>query len=120
MKINHIINFPGSSRKDEGRHVFHTDNRGCLLSYEGDDGEVTVPEGVKYIGADAFAFCSDVTGVILPEGVQAIAEYAFGKSGIRKISLPDSTEAVGAYAFVFASLKEIVTDRDGLAARPGW
>ena len=58
-------------------HVFHIDGKGSLLSYEGPGGEVKVPEGVLSIGIEAFAFCTQVTGVILSEGVRGIARRAF-------------------------------------------
>lgn len=51
MKDRQILTFPRIFRKEADGHVFYTDNSSCLLSYEGDGGEVTVPEGVKSIGA---------------------------------------------------------------------
>ena len=107
MKDRQIRTFPRIFRKEIGGHVFQTDNRDCLLSYEGDGGEVTVPEGVKSIGAEAFALCNHVTGVILPEGVESIGENAFAKSGIRKISLPDSLVLIGKCAFSETPLHEV-------------
>ena len=107
MKDRQIRTFPRIFRKEIGGHVFQTDNRDCLLSYEGDGGEVTVPEGVKSIGAEAFALCNHVTGVILPEGVESIGENAFAKSGIRKISLPDSLVLIGKCAFSETPLESI-------------
>ncbi len=53
MKDRQILTFPRIFRKEADGHVFYTDNSSCLLSYEGDGREVTVPEGVKSIGAEA-------------------------------------------------------------------
>ena len=60
-----------------GGHVFHADEWGTLLSYEGPGGEISVPDGIRDIGKEAFAFCSHVTGAILPEGVRIIEHAAF-------------------------------------------
>ena len=88
-------------------HVFHTDGKGNLISYEGPGGDVKVPEGVRSIGIEAFAFCTQVTGVILPEGVRTIARRAFYRSGIKTIQLPASLQKIDKHAFAEASLESI-------------
>ncbi len=93
-------------RSGEG-HVFHTDGRGVLLSYEGPGGDVKVPEGIRGIGTEAFAFCTHVTGVSLPEGVRRIARRAFYKSGVRKIALPDTLTDIEKLAFSDSLLESI-------------
>ena len=98
---DHIMDVPG------GGHVFHTDERGVLTSYEGPGGEVKVPEGVTCIGTEAFAFCSQVTGAVLPEGVRTISKRAFCRSGIRTISLPESLYCIEKYAFFDTPLEEV-------------
>ena len=107
MSENEKLNTADGTRNGEGRHVFHLDNRDGLLSYEGDGGEVNVPEGVKYIQEEAFAFCNHVTGVTLPEGVQVIAKRAFFKSGIRTITLPNSLTRIEECAFSDTPLESI-------------
>ena len=92
---------------DKGRHVFNMDRYGGLVSYDGDGGEVTVPQNVKYIQQEAFAFCTHVTGVILPEGIEVIAKRAFYRSGIRSIRLPASLKRIEACAFAGTSLESI-------------
>ena len=88
----------------DGGHVFYTKQYGSgggriLLSYEGPGGEVKVPEGMVCIGEEAFAYCTHVTDVILPEGVWLIARKAFCRSGIRNISLPDTLKRIEELAF---------------------
>ena len=107
MSGNENLNAANSTRNGEGRHVFHTDMNGGLLSYEGDGGEVKVPDDVKYIREEAFAFCNHVTGVMLPEGVQAIAKRAFFKSGIRTITLPNSLTRIQECAFSDTPIESI-------------
>ena len=88
-------------------HVFHADGKGVLLSYEGPGGEVKVPEGIRGIGTEAFAFCTQVTGVILPEGVRRIAGRAFYRSGIKTISLPATLHSIEELAFFDTPLQSI-------------
>jgi len=42
---------------------------------------VTIPEGVKKLRGEAFAFCRDLTTIILPSSVTSIAESAFDNCG---------------------------------------
>ncbi|MCR4751436.1 MAG: leucine-rich repeat domain-containing protein [Eubacterium sp.] len=88
-------------------HVFHADGKGVLLSYEGPGGEVKVPEGIRSIGTEAFAFCTQVTGVILPEGVRRIARRAFYRSGIKTFSLPATLNSIEELAFFDTHLQSI-------------
>ena len=107
--------YAGSSSGDvlrDGGHIFYTKIQGSgsgriLLSYEGPGGEVKVPEGVVWIGEEAFAYCTHVTDVVLPEGVWCIDRKAFFRSGIRNISLPDTLKRIGELAFTQTPLTGI-------------
>lgn len=101
----------------DGGHIFHTMDQRCsfsffrfpgdivLQSYEGPGGVVRVPDGVGSIGPEAFAYCTHVTDVILPEGVQYIARKAFYRSGIKTISLPDTMLYIDELAFADSALE---------------
>ena len=99
----------------DGGHIFYTRPTGggrSLLSYEGPGGEVKVPEGVVCIGEEAFAYCTQVTDVILPEGVWLIGRKAFYRSGVRNISLPGSLKRIEELAFTRSNLAGIeIPDR---------
>ncbi len=71
-------------------------------------GEVVVPQTVNYkdidfmvvgIGASAFARCSAVTSVVLPNSITNIGAGAFNGTSISSITLPASVTTVGGYAF---------------------
>ena len=106
----------------DGAHVFHTDGEGLLLSYEGPGGEVRVPRGVDTIAAESFAFCTDVTSVVLPEGVRAIRPRAFYRSGIRFVFLPGTLKTICELAFSETPLETVelpdsVTELEEMAFR---
>lgn len=96
--------------------------------------EITLPAGLKTIGAYAFRKCSNITRVTLPDGLTTLGEGAFqqcealvtadlmnpmeitsipryafdGCSGLRNVYLPFFIETVGDYAFRgCASLRQI-------------
>lgn len=95
---------------------------GILLAYKGNGGEVSIPSGVKSIGAEVFKDRSDITGVNLPDSIEVVGEAAFagcgslttleGGNNLRKISdrafagcpivdlhIPASVEEIGLRAF---------------------
>lgn len=59
---------------------------------------VTIPEGICYIGPDAFAG-SETEQVNFPKSLEAIFDYAFIKSSVRKITIPANVQVIGKFAF---------------------
>ena len=56
-----------------------------------DVSEISIPQGVAGIAADAFCLCKTLEKVIIPEGVTIIGEGAFfGCESLKKIVLPNS------------------------------
>ncbi len=85
---------------------------GVLVKYNGDGGNVVIPEGVTSIGDSAFAGCSGLTEIELPESVSYIDGWAFSDcSGLTKIIIPKSVTYIGGWAFSNCSgLEEISVD----------
>lgn len=103
---------------------------GILLDYRGNGGIVSIPEGVKTIGADAFASQTGITKVIIPDSVETVGEGAFAGCGnlgaveggqsvrrikdrafqgcpLQNIRIPASVEEIGLRAYDTAeSVKE--------------
>ena len=82
--------------------------RGVLQYYAGPGGDVVIPETVTSIGGSdgifvvgmgyigAFAGCSSITSVTIPESVTSIGNAAFyGCSGLKSITIPDSVTRIG-------------------------
>lgn len=77
----------------------HTQPSGLLVL----DATVT-HDGINYhltgIDANAFMRCSNLTGIVIPEGVTTIGRMAFAFcEALDSVSLPSTLEEIGSYAF---------------------
>ena len=73
---------------------------GVLKEYQGQGGDVVIPEGVTNIGASAFSGCSSLASVVIPEGVTSIGDSAFsGCSRLTSVVIPEGVTSIGARAF---------------------
>ncbi|MCR5420891.1 MAG: leucine-rich repeat domain-containing protein [Lachnospiraceae bacterium] len=82
---------------------------GILMGYKGNASKVSVPAGVKKIGAGCFAGKDNITEVVLPQGLEAICEEAFeGCTGLDSISFPDTVTKIEDRAFKNCNLHQIV------------
>ncbi len=95
--------------KKGGDSDFVVAGDGILIGYKGNGGSVSIPAGIKVIGAGCFADNKAVTDVILPQGLTVIGEEAFmGCSGIHEISFPDSVAYIEDRAFKNSGLKQVI------------
>ena len=62
---------------------------------------------VKAIGDYAFAYCSSVTSITIPDGVTYIGKESFSYCSITSIQLPDSLTTIGMRAFLCCSIKSL-------------
>ena len=83
---------------------------GVLKKYQGQGGDVVIPEGVTSIGASAFSGCSSLTSVVIPEGVKSIGEEAFFDcSSLASVVIPEGMTTIDDWAFAWCqSLKNVV------------
>lgn len=106
---------------------FIIDN-GILISYTGNDREITVPSEVIYIGDNAFRDNTAVEKITLSESVMGIGNCAFyGCTSLSQIEKTDSVGAVGAYAFYktpflnnqkdeFVTVNDILIEYNGVSS----
>ena len=61
---------------------------------------VSLPEGLVKIGSYAFNWCSSLTELTVPDSVTTIGDNAFGScSALKTVKLGDGLETIGGYAF---------------------
>ena len=79
------------------------------LNISGEDRTVTVPDGIRKIGAECFMNQISLCRVILPDGVTEIGSRAFMNcSGLTSVSIPETVKRIGKEAFRGCTkLKEI-------------
>ena len=61
--------------------------------------EVTIPNGVTFIGEYAFAYCENLTEITIPNSVTMIGEAAFAGNQLATITLGSGLTSIGEYAF---------------------
>ena len=69
---------------------------------------VTIPNSVTNIGDGAFK-CSGITNITIPDSVTSIGDGAFEWSGITNITIPDSVTNIGICTFFFCKKLNFVS-----------
>lgn len=70
-----------------------------LIAYFGSSVTYEIPNTVKRIGANAFAWCGALKKVVIPESVESIGNMAFGATGIKSVVIPESVLSIGENVF---------------------
>ena len=69
---------------------------------------ITIPDSVRGIGYSAIEGCRFLTNVTIPEGVTDISMSTFsGCTSLKNITIPDSVTSIGDYAFQYSGLRSI-------------
>ena len=69
------------------------------------------------IGQKAFAECSNLTAITIPEGVTSIGDSAFSSCfGLKSVTLPDSVTHIGAWAFLHCNSLKTLTIPAGVTS----
>ena len=77
---------------------------GILIKYNGEGGDVVIPDKVTIIGEGAFESCNYPMRVYIPNSVTRIGEYAFGACHeMISVSIPNSVTSIGPSAFFSCS-----------------
>lgn len=106
--------FRGTPWLDAQTEEFVILNDTLLLKYNGSESHVEIPGNVKRI-VDAFAGCTFLESVTIPEGVIEIGDGAFsGCTGLQQAELPGSVTSIGNDAFYGCTALNRVNIPDGV------
>ena len=70
---------------------------------------IVIPGSVKDIGDYAFEMCSNLSEVILCDGIKFIGNQAFNNTAIVQLTIPPSVNGIGEYAFGGTKLTAITS-----------
>lgn len=89
--------------------------KNILVKYTGDASHVVIPEGVRAIGAQAFAFNTVIESVKIPKGVLTIGERAFDHcQNLVSVDVPKTVTLIENNAFSTCKKLENITLPEGV------
>jgi len=72
--------------------------------------DITLPNTVTAIGQNAFVGCTSLTSITIPDRVTSIGEWAFsGCTGLTTVTIPNSVKNIGKNAFEYCTSLASVT-----------
>ena len=79
-----------------------------------------IPESVTSIGNLAFSHCSGITRLEIPEGMTSIGSWALEYTGLKRIVVPNTVTSIGEGVFWYCSSLTSATLSEGITELPGY
>jgi hypothetical protein len=80
---------------------------------------MTIPDSVTRIGGFAFAICTNLVSVTIGNSVTSIGDYAFSRChSLTSVTIPDSVTLIGWYAFRYCTSLTSVSIPNSVASIP--
>ena len=119
-KLNGDFSNMVSNSYNNGRGVLKFQN--CITNIRGSAfagcsslKSITIPNSVTYIGERAFEGCSSLKSITIPNSVTSIGEWAFyGCSSLTGITIPNSVTSIGDWVFRGCSSLKSITIPDSV------
>lgn len=91
-------------------NILSEENKTCGVTRNANDykGAINIPERVAYNNEEyivtyicnyAFAHCSELTAISLPNTIDSIGDWAFDEAGISEITIPKFVKKIGLFCF---------------------
>lgn len=81
--------------------LFSKDTTTLVECLKTKSGAVTMPQCTRHLAATAFAYCHNITGVTLPEGLESIGDWAFvDNQRLNNIVIPSTVTHIAPSPFV--------------------
>ena len=99
------LNFVSIGEVSPFRYDVIDDETAIITAYNGIEADMSIPseiDGYAIVGINEFAFadCTRLTSVTIPDSVSVIGSYAFsGCTNLTDITIPDSVKEIGAFVF---------------------
>lgn len=71
--------------------------------------DVRLSKGIKIIEPMTFQDCTSLNSIVLPEGIEYIAENAFQGTGLTKVTIPSSVKKIESQAFANCNFLKTIT-----------
>ncbi len=99
----------GNEHYASGLGIVYTKNYSTLVLYPCGyvDTKYTFPENVVAIGDYAFQFSQNLKEIVFRDDLEAIGNYAFFNSVLRRIHIPDNVKTIGDHAFEETYISEL-------------
>lgn len=96
-----MVSCGDSEKEEENSNNYLTIENGVVVKCDAKaEGTVTIPDGVKGIGDDAFYECSKLESIEIPDSVTYIGDNAFRRcSSLENVAIGNGVESIGDAAF---------------------